>query len=42
MSKRKRRHSIGPFHSGTRRLSFNRISEGSFGSGDSTQAVQPA
>ncbi len=42
MSKRNKRHSIGPFHIGTRWLSFSRISEGSFISGLSTQAVQPA
>ena len=41
MSKRNSRHSIGPFHSGTRRLSLRRISDGSFISGVSTQAVQP-
>ena len=41
-SKRNSRHSIGPFHSGTRRDSFERICAGSFMSGLSTQAVQPA
>ena len=41
MSKRNNRHSIGPFHIGTRRLSFRRIAVGSFMSGLSTQAVQP-
>jgi hypothetical protein len=42
MSKRNSRHSIGPFHIGTRRDSFRRICLGSFRSGVSTQAVQPA
>ncbi len=42
MSKRSRRHSIGPFHIGTRRDSFRRMRCGSFMSGVSTQAVQPA
>ena len=42
MSKRNSRHSIGPFHIGTRRDSFSRMREGSFRSGVSTQAVQPA
>jgi hypothetical protein len=32
---------MGPFHIGTRRLSFKRMSEGSFMSGLSSQAVQP-
>ena len=41
-SKRNSRHSIGPFHIGTRRASFSRIALGSFMSGLSTQAVQPA
>ena len=41
-SKRKSRHSIGPFHIGTRRFSFRRSACGSFMSGLSTQAVQPA
>jgi hypothetical protein len=41
ISKRSSRHSIGPFHSGTRRLSFSRIRLGSLGSGLSSQAVQP-
>ena len=41
-SKRNSRHSIGPFHSGTRRDSFRRICAGSFVSGLSTHAVQPA
>jgi hypothetical protein len=35
-SKRNRRHSIGPFHIGTRRLSFKRIALGSFMSGLNT------
>jgi hypothetical protein len=42
MSKRNRRHSMGPFHTGTRRLSFSRISDGSFMSGLSTHPVHPA
>ena len=41
-SKRNRRHSMGPFHSGTRRLSFSRSACGNFMSGLSSQAVQPA
>ena len=41
-SKRKKRHSIGPFHIGTRRDSLRRMALGSFMSGLSTQAVQPA
>ena len=41
-SKRNKRHSIGPFHIGVRRDSFSRIAPGSFMSGLSTQAVQPA
>ena len=41
-SKRNSRHSIGPFHIGTRRDSFRRIALGSFMSGLSIQAVQPA
>ena len=41
-SKRNKRHSIGPFHIGTRFDSFSRIAPGSFMSGLSTQAVQPA
>jgi hypothetical protein len=42
MSKRNSRHSIGPFHIGTRRDSFRRILPGSLRSGVSTWAVQPA
>ena len=42
MSKRNNRHSMGPFHIGTRRDSFRRILPGSLRSGVSTQAVQPA
>ena len=41
-SKRNRRHSIGPFHIGTRRDSFSRIALGRRGSGLRIQAVQPA
>ena len=41
-SKRNSRHSIGPFHIGTRRDSFSRIALGSFMSGLRIQAVQPA
>ena len=41
MSKRNSRHSIGPFHIGTRRDSFSRMRVGSLRSGVSTQAVQP-
>ncbi len=39
-SNRNKRHSIGPFHIGTRRLSFRRIALGSFMSGLNTYAVQ--
>mgnify|MGYP000290604229 CR=1 FL=1 len=41
MSNLNNRHSIGPFHMGTRRDSFSRIFDGSFRSGVSIQAVQP-
>ena len=41
ISKRNSRHSIGPFHIGTRRDSFKRMRCGSLRSGVSTQAVQP-
>jgi hypothetical protein len=41
MSKRNKRHSMGPFHMGTRRDSFRRILLGSFKSGVSIQALQP-
>ena len=40
MSKRNIRHSMGPFHIGTRRDSLRRILLGNFRSGVSTQAVQ--
>ena len=40
-SKRIRRHSIGPFHMGTRRDSFRRMRRESCRSGLSIQAVQP-
>ena len=33
---------MAPFHIGTRRLSFRRMSAGSLASGVSTWAVQPA
>jgi len=42
MSKRNSRHSMGPFHSGTRRDSFSRMWVGSFMSGLRIQPVQPA
>jgi len=42
MSKRNRRHSIAPFHNGTRRDSLSRIVDGNRGSGLSTHAVHPA
>jgi len=42
ISKRNRRHSIGPFHIGTRRDSFKRILPGNLRSGERTHAVQPA
>jgi putative N6-adenine-specific DNA methylase len=42
MSKRNRRHSMGPFHMGTRRDSFRRMRPGSLKSGVSSQALQPA
>lgn len=41
-SKRNRRHSMGPFHMGTRRDSLKRILLGSLRSGVSSQALQPA
>ena len=41
-SKRNSRHSMGPFHSGTRRDSLKRILPGSLRSGVSSQALQPA
>jgi hypothetical protein len=41
MSKRNRRHSMGPFHMGVRRDSLRRILPGSLRSGVSIQALQP-